>query len=76
MTNDINNIPILEGEEMWAQESIDNYRERGKYKVSYYMGSGNTVACKWFNTFSEASAFSLKVKTGDVIEIKWYSNES
>jgi len=72
-----NNIPILEGEEMWAQEAIDtSYRQDGKYKVTYYMGSGNTVASKWFDTFSEASQFSLKVKTGDVIEIKWYKNES
>ena len=71
MTND---IPILEGEEMWAQESID--RSTGKYKVSYYVGSGNMVGFKWFDSFTEASQFSLKVKTGDVIEIKWYPNES
>ena len=69
-----NNIPILEGEEMWAQEAID--RPKGKYKVSYYMGSGMRVAFKWFDTFNEASEFSLKVKTGDVIEVKWYPNES
>lgn len=69
----MNDIPILEGEEMWAQEAID--RQRGKYKVVYYMGSGNTVTSKWFDTFTEASQFSLKVRTGDVIEIKWYKNE-
>ncbi len=71
MTND---IPILEGEEMWAQEEID--RPKGKYKVSYYTTAGNDVAFKWFKTFSEASEFSLKVRTGDVIEVKWYPNES
>ncbi len=70
MTND---IPILEGEEMWAQEAID--RSNGVYKVSYYM-TGQTVAFKWFNTFSEATRFAMKVRTGDVIEIKWYKNES
>jgi len=69
------NIPILEGEEMWAQRVIDE-RTKGKYKVSYYMGSGMKVAFKWFDTFNEASQFSLKVPTGDVIEIKWYSDES
>lgn len=68
-------IPILEGEEMWAQRVIDE-RTKGKYKVSYYMGSGMKVAFKWFDTFNEASQFSLKVPTGDVIEIKWYPNES
>lgn len=73
----MSDIPILEGEEMWAQEAIDtSYRTKGKYKVSYYMGSGMKVAFKWFDTFNEASQFSLKVPTGDVIEIKWYPNES
>ena len=71
MTDD---IPILEGEEMWAQEAID--RSKGKYKVSYYVGGGNMVGLKWFDTFNEASQFSLKVPTGNVIEIKWYPNES
>lgn len=71
--NDLN-IPILEGEEMWAQEVID--KPKGKYKVSYYIGGGMTVGFKWFDTFSEASDFSMKVRTGDVIEIKWYKNES
>jgi hypothetical protein len=70
----MSNIPILEGEEMWAQEAID--RSKGKYKVSYYMGSGMKVAFKWCDSFGEASQFSLKVPTGDVIEIKWYPDES
>jgi hypothetical protein len=75
MTND--NIPLIEGEEMWAQEAIDtSYRKNGRYCVSYYFGTGNMVSYKWFDTFSEASQFSLTIKSGDVIEIKWYSNES
>ena len=41
------------------------------YKVSYYT-TGTNVSFKWFKTFKEASEFSLKVKTGDVIEIKLY----
>jgi hypothetical protein len=41
------------------------------YKVTYYT-SGSMVAFKWFNTFGEASEFSLTVKSGDVIEIKLY----
>ena len=48
----------------------------GMYKVSYYM-IGNTVAFKWFKTFEEATEFTVhKVKSGDVIEVKWYPNES
>lgn len=75
-TNPINDIPILEGEEMWAQEAIDTtYRKKGRYKVSYYVTGGQRSTTKWFDTFPEASEFSLKVKTGDVIEIKWYANE-
>jgi hypothetical protein len=50
--------------------------KKGKYKVCYYM-VGNTVAFKWFNTFEEATQFCVyKVKTGDVIEVKWYKDES
>lgn len=68
-------IPILENEEMWAQRAIDE-RIKGKYKVSYY-NSGQMVAHKWFDTFKEATDFSVySVKTGDVIEVKWYPNES
>lgn len=70
----MNDIPILEGEEMWAQEAIDR-SNTGMYKVSYYM-TGQTVAFKWFKTFHEASEFSIKINTGDVIEIKRYENES
>jgi len=39
-------------------------------------GGSSSVGFKWFDTFSEASEFSLKIKTGDVIEVKWYPNES
>jgi uncharacterized protein YodC (DUF2158 family) len=48
----------------------------GRYKVTYY-STGQMVLHKWFDTFSEASEFSVhSVKTGDVIEVKWYPNES
>lgn len=50
----------------------EDVRKDGMYKVSYYIGGGPMVAFKWFNTFSEATEFSLKVPTGDVIEIKKY----
>lgn len=66
-------IPILDGEEMWAQEAIDS-RISGKYKVSYYL-TAQSVGFKWFDSFNKATMFCLKLKTGDVIEIKWYPNE-
>ena len=44
------------------------------YKVSYYFNGGSMVSFKWFKTFSEACEFSMKVKTGDVIEIKLYKD--
>jgi hypothetical protein len=66
----MSDIPILEGEEMWAQEAID--RPKAKYKVVYYIGGGNYAGYKWFNSFNEASEFAAKIKTGDVIEIKRY----
>lgn len=48
----------------------------GRYKVTYYM-SGQTVVSKWFKTLTEAMQFSVyQVKTGDVIEIKRYEDES
>jgi hypothetical protein len=68
-------IPILEGEETWTQRIIDE-RQKGKYKVSYY-NTGQSVAFKWFDSFKEATDFCVyTVKTGDVIEVKWYPNES
>ena len=44
------------------------------YKVSYYFNGGSMVSFKWFKTFAEASDFSRKIKTGDVIEIKLYKD--
>lgn len=66
-------IPILEGEEMWAQEAIDK-ADKSMYKVSYYL-SGQTVVFKWFKTFAEATDFCVyKVPTGDVLEVKRYDD--
>lgn len=71
----INDIPILEGEEMWSQEVIDRSQE-GFYRVSYYT-TGQFVAYKTFKTFKEATYFSVyKVNTGDIIEIKKVDNAS
>lgn len=55
---------------------MSDEHKKGKYKVTYYV-VGNSVTFKWFNTFEEAIQFSVyKVKSGDVIEIKWYKDES
>jgi hypothetical protein len=62
---------MIDTKEEWKTEG-----RSGKYKVTYY-NSGQMVVNKWFDTFSEASDFSVnRVKTGDIIEIKWYPNES
>jgi len=53
-------------------EHPEDFRKDGMYKVTYYLGSGNMVAFKWFKTFSEATNFSITVRSGDVIEIKKY----
>lgn len=45
------------------------------YRVSYYM-TGNTVAFREFETFSEAIEFSNKQPTDSVIEIKQYDNKT
>lgn len=63
------NIPILEGEEMWAQEAIDH---SGHYKVTYYKSATeSSVDFTWFKTFKEATDFAIK-HNGDVLEIKRY----
>ena len=67
MTND---IPILEGEEMWAQEAIDH---AGWYKVCYYRNElESSVDFKWFKTLKEAMDFSIE-HSGAVLEIKRYT---
>ena len=45
------------------------------YKVSYYSGNGSTVSFKWFNTFSEATEFSLKCPRESVLEVKLYPDQ-
>lgn len=55
---------------------MSDEHKKGKYKVSYYL-IGQTVAFKWFDTFEEATKFCVNsIKTGDVIEVKWYKDES
>jgi hypothetical protein len=45
------------------------------YKVSYYIGGGSQVAFKWFNTFTEATDFSIKQPRESIIEIKQYDSK-
>lgn len=47
----------------------DIVKER-MYQVTYLIGGSGAVGHKFFKTFQEASEFSLKVKTGDVLEVK------
>jgi hypothetical protein len=46
------------------------------YKVSYYLGDSNTVVFKWFQNLVEATAFSVHLPLGSVLEIKLYTDEN
>lgn len=45
------------------------------YRVSYYM-TGNTVAFREFDTFKDATDFSIKLPIDSVIEIKKYDDKT
>jgi hypothetical protein len=45
------------------------------YKVSYYLGGGSQVAFKWFDTFAEATDFSIKQPRESILEIKQYDSK-
>lgn len=47
----------------------DVVKER-MYQVTYLIHGTSAVGHKFFKTFHEASEFSLKIKTGDVLEVK------
>ena len=46
------------------------------YKVYYYFGNGRMVSSKCFDTFQEATEFSLKQPKDSVIEIKHYDDKT
>ena len=46
------------------------------HKVTYYMGGGNHVVFKWFDTLSEATQFGNKQPLNSVLEIKYYPEEN
>jgi hypothetical protein len=45
------------------------------YRVTYYLNNSNAVASKEFDTFSEASEFSIKQPVNSIIEIKHYDTK-
>jgi hypothetical protein len=42
------------------------------YRVTYYFNNSNAVASKEFETFTEATEFSIKQPLNSIIEIKYY----
>lgn len=46
------------------------------YRVTYYLNNSNAVASKEFDTFSEASEFSIKQPVNSIIEIKHYDTKT
>ena len=46
------------------------------YKVAYYIGNTPMVGFKSFDTFKEATDFSIKQPKDSVIEIKHYDDKT
>ena len=45
------------------------------YRVTYYFNNSNAVASKEFETFTEATEFSIKQPLNSIIEIKKYDSK-
>jgi hypothetical protein len=46
------------------------------YRVTYYFNNSSAVASKEFETFTEATAFSIKQPDKSIIEIKYYDDKT
>ena len=46
------------------------------YRVTYYFNSSSAVASKEFESFTEATAFSIKQPLNSIIEIKYYDDKT
>jgi len=46
------------------------------YRVTYYLNNSNAVSSKEFETFTEASEFSIKQPLNSIIEIKHYDTKT
>jgi hypothetical protein len=46
------------------------------YRVTYYFNNSNAVVSKEFETFTEATEFSIKQPINSIIEIKHYDTKT
>ena len=46
------------------------------YKVVYYMTGSTRVSSRWFDTFAEATQFSISLPIESVLEVKLYDNKA
>ena len=46
------------------------------YRVTYYFNNSNDVASKEFQSFKEATDFSIKQPINSIIEIKYYDDKT
>jgi hypothetical protein len=46
------------------------------YKVIYYMTGSTRLSIRWFDTFAEATEFSIKLPPYSVLEVKKYDNKA
>ena len=46
------------------------------YRVTYYFNNSNAVVSREFNSFQEASAFSIEQPINSIIEIKHYDDKT
>ena len=46
------------------------------YRVTYYFNNSNAVASKEFESFQEATEFSIKQPDKSIIEIKYYDDKT
>ena len=46
------------------------------YRVTYYFNNSNAVASKEFQSFKEATDFSIKQPINSIIEIKLYDTKA
>ena len=46
------------------------------YRVTYYFNNSNAVVSREFETFTEATEFSIKQPINSIIEIKHYGDKT
>ena len=73
-------MTIVEGRCSFLNDGLLSvfYQEIRKfmYRVTYYFNNSNAVASKEFQSFKEATDFSIKQPINSIIEIKYYDDKT